>query len=506
MSVRSKLLTVLLVAVFAFSVSIGVLLWANSTVGDATEVAVESQAIVVQALRVGRNASEQKRDARQIVLHDMNEEYEYERHELNVLSSFNLWEEAIYSYAESTGDEELREERLTGLALLKTLYIELDSKLDAAIADKQSGSAETAFISVEAGIVEDYESDFLPQLESLIETEQPRAEQAAADAQNKSSTARTVAIAVILGCALIIVLVLAVVIRDLTSSMVKLKTAAVALGSGDLSARADLDSRDEFGSLAAAFNSMASEVQASHDALERANAELAGFAHTVSHDLKGPVSALVMAGDTLRHQVEDIDETSEGLGISELSGIITSSSRKVASLIDDMLELAEAGQAPREVVEADVGEVIASVLEDRAPRIEEDGIRVNVDDDLGKVLASPTHLYQVFSNLIGNAIKHNDNPEPEIRVSRLAEEEPGARRYLVRDNGPGIPDDDIAKVFIPFFKGVTGETGIGLSTVEKIVTLYGGEIRAYNDNGACFEFTLRDYPVDSDQPDLPRER
>jgi len=48
-------------------------------------------------------------------------------------------------------------------------------------------------------------------------------------------------------------------------------------------------------------------------------------------------------------------------------------------------------------------------------------------------------------------------------------------------------------IFIPLFKGRSGGSGIGLSTVEKIVELYGGEICAYNDNGACFEFTLRDY-------------
>jgi signal transduction histidine kinase len=61
----------------------------------------------------------------------------------------------------------------------------------------------------------------------------------------------------------------------------------------------------------------------------------------------------------------------------------------------------------------------------------------------------------------------------------------------VCDNGVGIPEDEIDKVFIPFFKGAEGQTGIGLSIVEKIVKLYGGEILAFNDGGACFDFTIR---------------
>ena len=49
------------------------------------------------------------------------------------------------------------------------------------------------------------------------------------------------------------------------------------------------------------------------------------------------------------------------------------------------------------------------------------------------------------------------------------------------------------RIFVPFFKGESGDTGIGLSTVEKIVKVYGGDITAYNDGGACFEFRIKDY-------------
>lgn len=123
----------------------------------------------------------------------------------------------------------------------------------------------------------------------------------------------------------------------------------------------------------------------------------------------------------------------------------------------------------------------------------ERGIAVKVDDDLGSAKANPTHIYQIFANLISNAIKHNDNENPVIEVSCLGDDEEGLHRYLTRDNGSGIAPEYLGRIFLPFVKGKTGETGIGLTTVEKIVAVYGGEIRAYNDNGACFEFTLKDY-------------
>jgi signal transduction histidine kinase len=140
----------------------------------------------------------------------------------------------------------------------------------------------------------------------------------------------------------------------------------------------------------------------------------------------------------------------------------------------------------------DVSSVVQNVLHERQPALEERETKVVVAANLGYIVGDQTQLYQVFTNLIGNAIKHNTGNEPIIEVSYLGDDEDGAHRYVVRDNGPGIPPESMERLFIPFFKGETGETGVGLATVEKIIEVYGGEIRAYNNNGACFEFTMND--------------
>ena len=226
--------------------------------------------------------------------------------------------------------------------------------------------------------------------------------------------------------------------------------------------------------------------------IRRINAELEGFAHTVSHDLKGPLSAIMLGVDMLAESLEGID-TKDVQETSEIVAIVDRNARNAQRRIEDLLALAEAGQVPRETSSVDVREVVEGVLEERSHQIKDKGIEVDVSGDLGIITGSPTQVRQVFSNLIGNAITHNDSENPVVRVSYLGDDSHGGRRYLVRDNGPGIPEEIIDKVFIPFTKGDSGDTGIGLSIVERIVKVHSGEIRAYNDSGACFEFTLRDF-------------
>lgn len=230
--------------------------------------------------------------------------------------------------------------------------------------------------------------------------------------------------------------------------------------------------------------------------LERINRELEGYAHTVSHDLKSPLTGITLALEMLTHELGLLGDGSiEGLeDAREKVAVIRRSAVRVNRRIDDLLVLAETGQVPGEVSEVDVTEVVSEVLEEMAGGIEERGAEVKVGDDLGTVTVDPTHVHQVFSNLIGNAIRHNERDGIRVEISCLGDDPNGGRRYRVRDNGEGILPEDLEKVFTLFFRGKNGGTGIGLSTVEKIVKVYGGEIEAYNDNGACFEFVLPGSP------------
>jgi len=223
--------------------------------------------------------------------------------------------------------------------------------------------------------------------------------------------------------------------------------------------------------------------------LERINAELNGFAHMVSHDLKNPLTVIDTAAEVVSRMVRP-EKEKDASDVAELFTVIKRNIEKAGALIEDLLMLASAGQVPESLKDVDVGDIVRRVLEDRAELIARRGVSVTVDQHLGELPANETHLYQIFSNLVDNAIQHNHGKGLALTVNSLGPVE-GGRRYTVCDNGVGIPEDEIDKVFIPFFKGAEGQTGIGLSIVEKIVKLYGGEILAFNDGGACFDFTIR---------------
>jgi signal transduction histidine kinase len=227
------------------------------------------------------------------------------------------------------------------------------------------------------------------------------------------------------------------------------------------------------------------------EALEMINRELEAYAQVVSHDLRGPISVIQGAGFTLDELMEGCQNYEIVDQAREITGLIKKSSMSAEALIESLLGLAEAGQVPNKITEVDVKKTVEAIFEEKSAIIEEKGVRVVMAEDLGLVMAEPTHIYQIFSNLIANALKYNDNPEPELRISYYMEKD-GTHLYLVSDNGPGIRMEDMERIFEPLFKGKGGGTGIGLAIARKIAAIYGGKIKAYNDGGACFEFTIKD--------------
>lgn len=236
-----------------------------------------------------------------------------------------------------------------------------------------------------------------------------------------------------------------------------------------------------------------SDRKKAEEELRKINEELDCFAQTVAHDLKGPITTIGLSSNTIRDLMhlppsEDVEKKLEDTFVTMKRSV-----KQGATLVKDLLSLAEAGQIPEEVSEVDIAETVRNILKERSGELEARGVTVRVSDGLGSVVANPTHMYQVFANLINNAIRHGSSDDPVIQIKGLEEPIRGAHRFLVRDNGGGISEDELGSIFMPFFKGADGDTGIGLSTVKRIIEVYGGSINAYNDHGACFEFVLRDF-------------
>jgi PAS domain S-box-containing protein len=231
-----------------------------------------------------------------------------------------------------------------------------------------------------------------------------------------------------------------------------------------------------------------SELKRMEDELRRANAELKAYSHVVSHDLKNPLTAIKTSSETLEKIIPmEVDDKQEL--IDNLMGVQRRAIERSERIITDLLTFAET-QELGDVDPVEITGVVNEIKKEKSALLKEKRAFLNAQDDLGTVVASPIHMYQLFSNLIANSLKHNG---PGLSIDITHHLEDGEHRFLFKDSGVGIPDYILDTIFVPFVKGdETGETGIGLAIVEKIVGIYGGTVSVYNNNGACFDFTLKD--------------
>lgn len=227
-----------------------------------------------------------------------------------------------------------------------------------------------------------------------------------------------------------------------------------------------------------------------------ANRELEAYAHVASHDLKGPISVIKLASHTLRELLNEGPEQASLQDVETMLDAIETGIERANNLITGLLELAQAGQKPSETTQIDIKHIVETVLEENLNTIEERKFDVRIDPDLGQIEGNENQMYQIFTNLISNSLKYNSSPMPRLSLE-LSFRDSKLNHYLLCDNGPGIPENELEIVFQPLYKGVGGGAGIGLSTVEKLVNVYGGSIHAYNDGGACFEFSIGDIQANS---------
>jgi PAS domain S-box-containing protein len=236
------------------------------------------------------------------------------------------------------------------------------------------------------------------------------------------------------------------------------------------------------------------------DKEKRRTNDIDRYARTVSHDLKSPLASIGLTTSLLE---ERLDELLGAEGDSETTELIDSLKKnldKAHDLITSLLSLAEIGLVSENLETVDVGAVVGDVLDEYMTVPIEQDATVTVGEDLGTLVASPAQIRQVFANLIGNAIEYAHNGHTVIEVEYLEGDDNGGRRYLVRDNGPGIPENLLDRLFLPFVSQKEGSKGLGLAIVQTIVRAYGGSVRAYNDNGACIEFSLKGLSLEADRP------
>ncbi len=227
--------------------------------------------------------------------------------------------------------------------------------------------------------------------------------------------------------------------------------------------------------------------------LRRADRVRRDFVANVSHELRTPLTAIRGYVEALLDDPPPPEESRRFLEI------IARHSSRMERLVKDLLRLArlDAGQETSDMVDCDLASVLQGVITDLSGPIDQrrSDVEMRLAPDARTAVSDPTKLHDVLRNLIENAV--NYAPEGG-QVVVEAEREPHALVLRVLDNGPGIPPEDLTRVFERFYRvdksraRAPGGTGIGLAIVKHLVELLGGTVSAGSraEGGAVFTVRL----------------
>ena len=226
--------------------------------------------------------------------------------------------------------------------------------------------------------------------------------------------------------------------------------------------------------------------------LRRADQIRRDFVANVSHELRTPLTAI-------RGYVEALlDDRSDSEDARKFLEIIARHSERMERLVSDLLRLArlDARQEALDLASCDLQQLFNTVIADVAQTAEakDQQITTAVDSGGSRVTADPAKLHDVLRNLVENAV-HYSPDHAAIRLEAMHQD--GVVRISVSDSGPGIPPEDLSRVFERFYRvdksrARPGGTGLGLAIVKHLVELHGGQAVAENrpEGGARFVITL----------------
>ncbi len=293
-----------------------------------------------------------------------------------------------------------------------------------------------------------------------------------------------------LGAFLIATLVLAELLsRWLARPLRRLETGTAALAGGDFSVRVEPVGSRETRAMAEAFNVMADRVEQVVSELKNEERRKSRFVSDVSHELRTPLTAIRGAAETLLDGPVEPDDAERFLST------IVSESDRLARLANDLLALQRIEGATGELPlrRMDLAEISRRAVAALYPLLEERGASVEIAGAAPEVLGDPDRIQQVIANLVDNATRVAEGGM--VRIELSAEEDRAVLSVI--DEGPGIPEADVDRLFDRFYRTeasrarTSGGSGLGLAIVKAIVTAHAGEIEAGNRPEGGARFTMR---------------
>jgi two-component system OmpR family sensor kinase len=327
-------------------------------------------------------------------------------------------------------------------------------------------------------------------------------------AQSLADVERTVGrlelLELLIGVSVVLVLAGAgyVVVRRTLRPLTEVEHTAAAIAGGDLTRRVPAgDPRTEVGRLSAALNGMLHQIeqafrvqQESESAARRSEEQMRQFVADASHELRTPLTSIRGFSELFRQgAVRDEEE------LRRVLRRIEDEAARMGVLVDDLLLLARLDQQrPLERRPVDLVVLASDAVEDARVVAPDRSIELVVDAASPVVVTGDDlRLRQVLGNLVGNALSHTPASSPvTVRVGDAVN---GKREAVleVRDEGPGMPPEEAARVFERFYRADAsrnrgqGGTGLGLSIVAGLAAAHGGSVEVDTAVGAGATFRVR---------------
>jgi len=287
----------------------------------------------------------------------------------------------------------------------------------------------------------------------------------------------------IIGQALVIGLVISVLLslllaKAMVTPIQNLTKAAERVAAGDFSSKPSTDAKDEIGVLTKTFNGMAVKLEKTLDDLKKSETMRREFVANVSHELRTPITSIRSYAETLQETPNMPKKTEQ-----EFIGVIVKESDRMAKIVQDLLMLSrfDAGSIEfkfqRFSFEQSIRDVYnAMLLEAQKHR---HNFTIDFKTPVPQIIGDKIRIEQVLINMVSNAIKYTRDGGS---IALIAGRKDDVVWISVRDNGIGIPKEDVDRVFDRFYRvdkarsRESGGTGLGLSIAKEIVSRHQGEI------------------------------
>lgn len=232
------------------------------------------------------------------------------------------------------------------------------------------------------------------------------------------------------------------------------------------------------------------QLEIMNENLQAANKELEAFSHTVSHDLKSPLNGVIGFAELLKSMYGDVlDDEAK----TYLNNMIKSA-YNMAQLIEDLLNFSKSGRAKINPEVFDLSEMVHAVVDELREMTYKGDYEIHVEQGI-MAKADPGLVRVALNNLVGNALKYSQKSD-NAKIHFGTMEKDGEKVLYLRDNGVGFDMSKADDLFRPFIRLHSNRefhgTGVGLSTVKRIIEKHGGAIwfESAPGEGTCFYFTF----------------